>query len=159
MALVLIIALLANTWLLCCIDKQSKKEYRDKELWQVFQEDFEGWRKETFSCANTDIVQEFRNHLQDWGVFITKNGAPIADKLEGVLMEEQPMEWTEIEFQKQIKSKRYFSIGLQERLSNTGTLRLPTDPISVFPIPNSQDILGTPNITPNLTPSPNINLY
>ena len=112
MALATITVLLANTWLLCCIDKQSKKEYRDKELWQVFQEDFEGWRKKTFLCINTDIVHEFWNYLQDWGVFITKNRALIVDKLEEVLMEEQPIEQTKIDFQKQIKLKQYFSIGL-----------------------------------------------
>ena len=35
-ALATITAPLANTWLLCCIDKWSEKEYGDKELWQVF---------------------------------------------------------------------------------------------------------------------------
>ena len=142
----------ANTWIACCIAKWTEEEYSDKELQEVFKEDFKGQNKEVFQKANKDIVCDLRNHLQNWGVYVSRDGTYIARVLTELLQEEQPAQWSENKFQKQVVSQKCLSLGLQRRL---GTIpAIPTPPLftesneqepprQVFMELNTQETPGT----------------
>jgi len=141
----------ANTWLLCRMEHWAIRDYGDEKLWEVFWEDFEGWKKETFLQANKDIRRDFRNHLREWGVYIAKEGTQIAQVLEDVLQEKEPAKWTEKEFQRQIKTKKCYSVGLQRLLERAG-IQLPKYQALIVqnrwkPSPANTTLSGTANTT------------
>jgi hypothetical protein len=57
------------------------REYNDTILWYYIKEDFVGWIKETWVPINKDIIQEFHNFLQEYGVFVPINGGIIRSNI------------------------------------------------------------------------------
>ena len=66
-----------NGYILYCIE-YYKKEYDDIRLWEAFREDFAGWKKETFALGNARVVREFRDWLRAHGVWVRRDGGPVA---------------------------------------------------------------------------------
>ena len=60
--------------------KDSK--YNNTALWEYIKEDFVRWIKETQAPINKDIVQDFRNFLQENRVFISKDRGVIRDNIQ-----------------------------------------------------------------------------
>ena len=69
----------------------KRKEWRGKDLWEVFEEDFEGFKKETFQGGGRDATRELRDCLRAKGVYIPKDIKLITANLELALNEYQ--EW------------------------------------------------------------------
>ena len=73
--------------------KDSK--YDDTALQEYIREDFVKWIKETQAPIKKDIVRDFRNFLQENGVFIPINGGNIGDNIqEQILNAKEEHKWT-----------------------------------------------------------------
>ena len=60
--------------------KDSK--YNNTALWECIKEDFVRWIKEIQAPINKDIVQDFRNFLWEYRVFVLKDGGVIKDNIQ-----------------------------------------------------------------------------
>lgn len=69
----------------------KREEWQGKDLWEVFEDDFEGFTKETFHGGGKDATRKLRNCLRAKGVYVPKDRKLIATNLELVLKEYQ--EW------------------------------------------------------------------
>ena len=72
--------------------------FKDMDLWEKFQEDFEGFTEEDFRSASNNNQRRLRDYLRKFGVWIRRQQRyPIARSLYDALLEEEPTEWTEAE--------------------------------------------------------------
>ena len=71
-----------NGFLLYRIAHYKDSKYNDTALQEYIKEDFVGQIKETQAPINKDIVQDFRNFLQENKVFIPKDGGIIKDNIQ-----------------------------------------------------------------------------
>ena len=71
-----------NGFLLYRIAYYEDSEYNNTMLWYYIKEDFVGWIKETQVPAKKVIVQDFRNFLQENGVFVPMDGNGIKDNIQ-----------------------------------------------------------------------------
>ena len=94
-------ALIGSGYVILDIDKASPKllnlymeektqQYDEipevgKDIWIMFREDFEEWNTDFFKKAGTTICRTLRDTLVKKGVYITKDGQPIAARLDEVL--------------------------------------------------------------------------
>jgi len=69
----------------------KREEWRGKDLWEVFEDDFEGFTKETFQGGGKDATRKLRDCLRAKGVYVPKDRKLITANLELVLNEHQ--EW------------------------------------------------------------------
>ena len=73
--------------------KDSK--YNNIILWKYIKEDFIGWIKEIQVPVNKDIVQDFCNFLQEYGVFVPIDRGVIRDNIqEYVIDAKEEHKWT-----------------------------------------------------------------
>lgn len=77
--------------------------FTDYKLWEYFREDFEDWKVSTWKVGSTKVVREFRDFLRRNGVYIVKNGLPIAANIQAIIDSPEEPIWTEEEIQKQMK--------------------------------------------------------
>ena len=71
-----------NGFLLHRMAHYKDSEYNDTALWEYIKEDFVRWTKETQVPINKDIVQDFHNFLQEYGVFVPIDGGVIRDNVQ-----------------------------------------------------------------------------
>ena len=84
-----------NGFLLHCIVHYKDSEYDDTMLQYCMKEDFVGWMKEIQVPVNKDIVWEFCNFLQEYGVFVPINGGIIGDNIQKHIIDiKEEHEWT-----------------------------------------------------------------
>jgi hypothetical protein len=76
-----------------------------------------------------------------------RDGESLAAVLEKVLLEKEPAEWTEDEFQKQVKINKLYSFGMMSR-NKTTIQETPIPTPTLTPTP-------TPAVTPHLQPTTN----
>ena len=57
-------------------------EYNNTILQECIREDFVRWIKETWAPIRKDIVQDFRDFLQENRVFVPKDGGAIKDNIQ-----------------------------------------------------------------------------
>ena len=69
----------------------KREEWRGKDLWEVFEDDFEGFKKETFQGGGKDATRELRDCLWANGVYVPRDRKLTTANLELVLNEYQ--EW------------------------------------------------------------------
>ena len=96
-----------NGFLLHRMAHYKDREYKDTMLWYCIKEDFVGWTKETWALPKKVIVRDFRNFLQENGVFVPMDRGNIGDNIqEHVINAKEEHEWTpqEIEHQKKLNS-------------------------------------------------------
>ena len=63
----------------------NREEWRGKYLWEVFEDDFEGFTKETFQKGGKDATRKLRDCLRAKGIYIPKDRKLIAANLESAL--------------------------------------------------------------------------
>jgi hypothetical protein len=132
-----------NKWIEYCLKYWTEDEYQDEDLWDAYQEDFKGWTKDIFLIAHPFLVRKLRDYLRDWGVFIPKNKANVAGNLEKLLAEEEPTEWTDVEFNKQVNAERLYSRDLKRRYARISNLTTLPDTNTLQP-----DRISTPPTRP-----------
>ena len=71
-----------NGFLLYYIVYYKDSEYNDTMLQYCIKEDFIRQIKETQTPINKDIIQDFYNFLQEYGVFIPIDGGVIGDNIQ-----------------------------------------------------------------------------
>ena len=50
----------------------EKYGFKDMDLWEIFQEDFEGFTEEDFRSASNHNARRLRNYLQKYGIKVRK---------------------------------------------------------------------------------------
>ena len=84
-----------NRFLLYRIAHYKDSEYNNIMLWYCIKEDFVRWTKETQALAKKDIVQDFRNFLQKYRVFVPIDGGAIKENIqEQVIDTKEEYKWT-----------------------------------------------------------------
>ena len=84
-----------NGFLLHCIAYYKDSEYDNTALQECIREDFIKQIKEIQALIKKDIVQDFRDFLQENRVFVPKDGGTIKDNIqEQVLNIKKEHEWT-----------------------------------------------------------------
>jgi hypothetical protein len=123
-----------NGFLLHRMAHYKDSEYNDTALWECMKEDFVGWTKETWAPVNKDIVQDFRNFLREYGVFVLKDGGVIGDNIqEQVLDAKEEHEWTPQEIEHQLRTMR--KLNSRWNPSNTPLeTNLPPPPTPLYPV-------------------------
>ena len=68
----------------------------DKDLWDLFQDDFKNFTLATLTSIRVRYLQSLRSHLRGRGVYITPNNkrTTIAQTLFDVIVEEEQHKWT-----------------------------------------------------------------
>ena len=73
----------------------TDSEYNNTILWYCMKEDFIRWTKETWALANKFIVRDFRNFLQENGVFVPINGGNIGNNIQEYIIDaKEEHKWT-----------------------------------------------------------------
>ena len=84
-----------NGFLIYHIVHYTDSKYNNIMLWCCIKEDFVKWIKETQAPIKKDIVQDFRNFLQENGVFILINRGNIGDNIqEYIINAKEEYKWT-----------------------------------------------------------------
>jgi len=105
-------------------------QYRDRELWIAFIDDFDDFKKDTFD----DYRSKLRDYLRANGVFVRKQPRlSIVNELYNVLTEEEQHEWTKEEIEDQINSSHGFNSIFKSRLPAIVTTPAPTTTIPAPP--------------------------
>jgi hypothetical protein len=73
----------------------TESQLQDAQLWEYFREDFRDWTEEIWGTVNPFLIREFRDFLRENGVWVAKDGAPIARNFQRLLEEEKQHVWTE----------------------------------------------------------------
>jgi hypothetical protein len=90
-----------ETYIRVKIYENEKYNRMDKDLWDLFQEDFENFTPATLTSIRTQHLKNLRNHLRGRGVYVAPNTkrTTIAQTLFDVIEEEEQHEWTDDEIQ------------------------------------------------------------
>ena len=60
-----------NRYLIDCLKGYEIGGRIDKDLWDSFQEDFEGWTEELFTLGYKRVQSILRDFLRDYGVYVS----------------------------------------------------------------------------------------
>jgi hypothetical protein len=89
-----------------------------------YQQDFKGWKADTFKVVAKDLARLLRDRLRMWGVYITtRKGSTIVEQLVALLDEEELIAWTGEAFRKLFDNKEVYSRGLKRIQQSQQTLR------------------------------------
>jgi hypothetical protein len=112
---------------------------QDRELWEQYQEDFEGWTLERFKEATKNYLRTLRFTLRNHGVWVNydkKGGMPEA--MFATLTEKEPTPWTMAEVRLTMATAGAFKSRLIDfMIKNGGTTEV---------------IMGTPGVQNNGSP-------
>ena len=117
----------------------EKYDWKDSDLWESFQDDFEGYTEEDFRLVNSNDIRKLRNFIRRRGVWIEKSRLTIAKSLFNALQEEEPTQWTNADIQEYLSTEGAFdSYRINYRLKKTpialsSGVVPPTIPPSVHP--------------------------
>ena len=94
---------------------------QDTDLWEQYQEDFEGWTEEHFKGVPNAKLRALRTTLREHGVLVSKkNRDTIAKALMSVLDEEKPGEWSREAIQEHIADAGAFQSKKINYIIKTG---------------------------------------
>ena len=98
----------------------EKYDWKDSDLWESFQDDFEGYTEEDFKLVNNNDIRKLRNFLRRRGVWIEKSRLTIAKSLFNALQEKEPTQWTDTDIQEYLSTEGAFeSYRINYRLKKT----------------------------------------
>ena len=63
-----------NTYLIDCLETYEDVQYTDERLFELFQEDFNGWTTDLFALADKTIRTPFKAYLMNQGILISGTG-------------------------------------------------------------------------------------
>ena len=129
-------------------------KWQDRLLWGYFQEDFAGWKQETFEIAENADVRALRDHMRMYGVYAPKDGRRIAANLAEIVEQDEYHEWTEDEVNHHLRHYTEFhSRWNPSRRSSTPPPQLAPQPTAPPAPPAPQD-LWSQHPPPPLPPHP-----
>ena len=143
-----------ETYIRVKIYENEKHNKMDKDLWDLFQEDFQNFTLATISPIRTQCLQNLRSHLRGRGVYVAPNTkrTTIAQTLFDVIGEEEQHEWTDDEIQEVCTSMGTIkSMNLRYRIPQTpaATATIPpgtqTQPTATATIPTLHTTAPTQN--------------
>ena len=127
----------------------------DKDLWDLFQDDFKNFTLATLTSIRVRYLQNLRNHLRGRGVYVAPNTkrTTIAQTLFDVIAEEEQHEWTDDEIQEVCTSMGTIkSMNLRYRIPQTPTATataiIPPDGLATSP--KSAQLTATATIPPGM---------
>lgn len=93
----------------------------DSDLWEQFQEDFQGWTEDHFKEVPNHRIRTLRATLRDYGVWVTKDRLlTIAKSLMITVNEPTPGEWKQDEIENHIKELGNFKSKRINHLIQSG---------------------------------------
>jgi hypothetical protein len=108
----------------------TDSQYRDRELWIAFIDDFDDFKKDTFDIASKDYRSKLRDYLRANGVFVRKQPRlSIATELYNVLAEEEPHKWTMDEIVEQANTVQGLNSILRQPQALPTIPSIPRNPI------------------------------
>ena len=115
------------------LEEYDELGFRNFDLWEQFQEDFESFTEDTFKSANQTSVRKLRNQLRKYGVWVKKErrGGTAAQALYKTLLEEDLAPWSEEEVRAcvnagEVFDSRRIDIILNKRTKTFTSTRLTT---------------------------------
>ncbi len=105
------------------VTKWKNWDFKDKDLWEQFQNDFAEWTKRTFNSATVDVLRALRTYLRKHGVWISTHET-MTKSLFYVLQKETETPWIEEEIKRCILTEHFTSNRI-ERLLETEFGRKP----------------------------------
>ena len=103
-------------------------KWQDRLLWGYFQEDFAGWKQETFEMAENADVRALRDHMRMYGVYAPKDGRRIAANLAEIVEQDEYHEWTEDEVNHHLRHYTEFHSRWNPRCRSSTPPPQPTAP-------------------------------
>ena len=132
-------------------------QYRDRELWIAFIDDFEDFKKDTFDIASKDLLRKLRDFLRANGVYVHRQArVPMAKELFKVVQEDKPHEWTKEEIEDQINSSDRFNSILTSRLPAISTTPAIVTTIPPPPTAVTATISAPPTAATTAIPAPSV---
>jgi hypothetical protein len=118
---------LADQFIQTKVTEWKNWDFENKDLWEQFRDDFEGWTETTFKEATIDALRVLRAYLRERGVWVMKHERKtIAKSLYDVLQKETETFWTEEEIKRCILTEHFTSYRI-ELLLETDFDRKPKD--------------------------------
>ena len=79
------------------IETHNAKGYKDRSLWEIFVEEFEGFTLDTFKAMKVNTRGRLRRHLLQRGVYVGQVNRYniLSQALLEVAQQEQPHEWSD----------------------------------------------------------------
>ncbi|RKF55671.1 hypothetical protein OnM2_088060 [Erysiphe neolycopersici] len=101
---------IVNSFILWRIYMYNSLSFTDYDLWELFRDDFDGWKKEHFDNSEKEVTTNLRNFLRQNGVYVVMNsGALINQELCNVVENPDYHEWTHEEIQQQLNRNGTFN--------------------------------------------------
>jgi hypothetical protein len=125
-----------ETYIRVKIYENEQHNKMDKDLWDLFQDDFKNFTLATLTSIRVCYLQSLRNHLRGRGVYVAPNSkrTTIAQTLFDVIAEEEQHEWTDDEIQEVCTSMGTIkSMNLRYRIAQTPAAFVPIGPKSAQP--------------------------
>ena len=97
-------------------------EWRDKNLWEVFQEDFGYFDEANFEKIDKPILRKIRDHLRANGVFVQKQQRyKMAKALVEIATEENPSVWPEEDIREHVEKEGKFNSYLENKFQRVSS--------------------------------------
>jgi AAA+ ATPase superfamily predicted ATPase len=107
---------LADQFIQTKVREWKNWNFKNKNLWKQFQDDFEEWTKTTFKKATINVLRALQAYLRERDVWVMKHKRKtIAKSLYDVLQKETKTSWTEEEIKRCILTE-HFTFNRIERL-------------------------------------------
>jgi len=109
------------------INEYTKYNFKDKSLWELYQEDFNNFKVQTFKDADRSAIKELKQLLRRNGVWVFNKKESVPQALYDVAHEDDRTEWSDKEIKLFINNEGPFNLyAINYRLK----LRSPTPSIS-----------------------------
>jgi hypothetical protein len=112
-----------ETYIRVKIYENEQDNKMDKDLWDLFQDDFKNFTLATLTSIRVRYLQSLRSHLRGRGVYVAPNNkrTTIAQTLFDVIAEEEQHQWTDEDIKATIKelAEPMHTRALRDRLNQT----------------------------------------
>ena len=99
------------------INEYTKYNFKDKSLWDLYQEDFDNFKVQTFKDADRSALKALKQLLQRNGVWVFNESKSAPQALYGVAHEYNRTEWSDEEIRLFINNEGLFnSYAINRRL-------------------------------------------
>jgi hypothetical protein len=124
------------------INEYTKYNFKDKSLWESYQEDFDNFTVQIFKDANRSAIKRLKQLLRRNGVWVfNKKSKSVPQALDDVAHEDDRTEWSDEEIQLFIKNEGPFnSYAINYRLKSRSSTPLTSSATLALALAVSNDL-------------------
>ena len=142
------------------INEYTKYNFKDKSLWELYQEDFDNFEVQTFKDANRPALVGLKQLLRRNGVWVfNKKSKSVPQALYNVAYEDDRTEWSDAEIQLYIDNEGSFNSYVINRRLKSRSSTLSTSPTPTPAVLNDLPTAELPSPTDVTAPSTDVTAH